>query len=201
MAGGPRPANATHRVVRPQVIQRASDDFPPLGAALTKEKQKEIKEQSRAALELSKAKAAKEKEQEESRLIEIERLGTREEWWRLLYLDEGTAYMKVRNNYGKVGGVNVHVSVYKGKTTNVNFKSDSVAAIVDKIIGGADDKDTVHTTLELYGKDDVSNPRYFRNGDSPNCTEDQKTALQDILHDFIIEATTLVTDKKTRLNP
>jgi hypothetical protein len=198
--------------VRPLVIQRAldkvldeipDDPFPELGTKISSALAKKIKSKGLEEKEQAREIEKKAEQAELVRLAEIKKLSRREGWWELLYLNDVTKpAMRIRKNYGTVETKSVHVTVIKANTTvEVDFRNDSAATIVDKVLGTANVRDTVHTTMELNGADHADNPRYFRNGDSPNCSVSQKSELKSLLDGFVADAASLVINKKAQLRP
>jgi len=180
-------------------VTPAEDPFPALGAPVSRDRLERIRQESLTALRLQNERDEKERIADQARQREIASLDNRQTWWNLLYVTDGSTGSKVhRNRYGTVDGKNVHVTVIKDKTQNPDFRRDTAAQIVDKILGGAV-LDSLHVTMEKFGQDDVGNPRYFRNGDHPNCSGNEATDLQTLLAQFVGDATTLAHQKKALL--
>lgn len=184
------------------IIQRSlfsAADFPPLGASVDNERSERIRQENLASVRLQRERDERERIAREARQDEIASLDRRETWWGLLHLTGGDATKRIRSGYSSIGGKAVHITVIKANTTNPNFRSDTVAEIVDKILGANNVLDSVHATLEQHGQDNAANPRYFRNGDHPNCVGNQDVLLGQELAAFVAEATGLATDKKAAL--
>jgi len=207
----PKPApvpvkNPWAKVNQVVVNNENKNAFPSLADVGQKDKEtlKKELEQIRQESLLQVAKAEEEEKARKAKILErhetIQKLATREYWWSLLHLNDGTnANTRVRDNYSQLANsTRVHITVVKSKTTHPNLQQDSAATIVNKILGEANVADSVHATAEKNGKVDPDNPKYYRNGDAPKCNQNESVALGAILAAFINDATELATNMKAQ---
>lgn len=161
-----------------------------------KAEEKQRKKDNFTASELQKADA----EAAEKLKLEIASFNKKQNWWHLYGLDYSLA-TAVKETNTKLNGIKTHITVVKESTSDPDFTKDAIDTIVNKTIGADNVMNSVHATKETHGQVNSNNPKYYRNGTSPNCSEGEKTALKDILDEFVAYVRAKVTAKKDHYFP
>ena len=166
------------------MVQRSSEDFPPLSVATAKKATRGEEKKLRADAK------------------EAAGLHAPETWWRLFGLEDSHSEAKTLgiDNYAVYNHRAVHVTLYKVNSAFHYFQALSVNQIMDALLGSEAqarglNKRGIHVTLEvLHGP----KPRCFRGNQFVNTGGDGnlETALSGHLKHFLRRAKQIIRHQK-----
>jgi hypothetical protein len=167
--------------VQPSVVQRSQaldqDEYPALGAVITREEQRRIDEEGRERLRLQREREEAERVRLAALAAERANLQGRGPWWTLLGFtqEEGGANIKI-NYLANVEGTRVHASIVKADVpADIDFPDATTNTLTSTILGG----NSFHVTMEVAAAGRADNPRYYKNGDTNAAYDGSSQAIRD----------------------